>query len=31
MRVGDADLETLDWLRTNEGLLPPWPQLPPER
>ncbi len=31
MRVGDADLETLDWLRTNEGLLPPWRELPPQR
>lgn len=27
MRVGDADPELLDWLRTNNGLLPAW-QLP---
>jgi 5'-nucleotidase len=31
MRVGDADVETLGWLRTNVGLLPAWRQLPPER
>jgi 5'-nucleotidase len=24
MRVGDADPELLDWLRTNSGLLPAW-------
>jgi 5'-nucleotidase len=31
MRVGDADVETLGWLRTNVGFLPAWGQLPPER
>lgn len=31
MRVGDADPETLDWLRTNDGLLPVWQPAPRDR
>lgn len=30
MRIGDADPETLDWLRTNSELLPPWRPAPRE-